>query len=128
MPCHKKPKNFQNSLKTLFTHASNPWWWLMKGPKVLRTILVNSSTNSNLKQRHLSEDTKGTLLNFRDKVCLRYIFIYIYIYIYRLWTNSLQQFLNESRLICLYTVKWFQVLLSNTSNTFSHTFAHSIDM
>ena len=30
----------------------------MKGPKVLEAILVNSSTNSNLKPRHLSEILK----------------------------------------------------------------------
>ena len=31
----------------------------MKGPKVLRTILVNSSTNFNPKPRHLSGNLKG---------------------------------------------------------------------
>ena len=44
----------------LFTHASNPWWWLMKGPKALGTILENSSTNSNQKPRHLSGNSKGS--------------------------------------------------------------------
>ena len=29
-------------------------------------------------------------------------------------------FLNEPELICLHTVKWFQVLLSNTSNSIKH--------
>ena len=54
--CYKNQKTF----KTLFIHASNPWWWFMKGLKVLRTILVNSSTNSNLKLRHLSGNLKGS--------------------------------------------------------------------
>ena len=31
----------------------------MKGPKALGTISGNSSPNSNLKQRHLSESLKG---------------------------------------------------------------------
>ena len=85
----------------LFTHASNSWWWPMKGPKVLGTILVNSSTNSNRKQRHLTGNLKGSWLNYTDKICLYYwmkhawmneccltthththIYIYIYIYIY----------------------------------------------
>ena len=33
---------------------------IMKGPKVLGTILVTSSTNSNLKPRHLSGNSKGS--------------------------------------------------------------------
>ena len=37
----------------IYTHVNNPWWWPMKGPKALGTILVNSSSNSNLKPRHL---------------------------------------------------------------------------
>ena len=32
----------------------------MKGPKELRTILVNSFTNSNLKPKHLSGNLKGS--------------------------------------------------------------------
>ena len=32
----------------------------MKGPKALGTILVNSSTDSNLKPRHLSGNLKGS--------------------------------------------------------------------
>ena len=58
---YKKPKKtFKNSLKTLFIHASNPWWRPMKGSKVFGTVLVNSSTNSNLKPRHLSGNLKGS--------------------------------------------------------------------
>ena len=58
--------------KTLFTHASNPWWWPMKGPKALGTILVNSSTNSNLKARHLSiRKPEGILIKlYRQNVSL----------------------------------------------------------
>ena len=47
-----------NKFKTLFTHANNPWWWPMKGLKALKTTLVNSSINSNLKPRHLSGNLK----------------------------------------------------------------------
>ena len=32
----------------------------MKGPKALRTILVNSSTNSNVNPKHLSRNVKGS--------------------------------------------------------------------
>ena len=32
--------------------------WPMKGAKALKTILVNSSTNSNLKPKHLSGHLK----------------------------------------------------------------------
>ena len=24
----------------IFIHANNPWWWPVKGPKILRTILI----------------------------------------------------------------------------------------
>ena len=34
--------------------------WLMKGPKELGTISVNSSTNSNLKPKQLSGNLKGS--------------------------------------------------------------------
>ena len=40
--------------------SKQPWWWPMKGPKALGRILRNSSTNSNLKLRHLSENLKGS--------------------------------------------------------------------
>ena len=45
--------------------------------------------------------------------------VYTYIHIiYNLKANSLSvTFLNESELICLHIVKWFQVLLSNTNNS-----------
>ena len=49
------------ALKTLFTYASNPWWLPMKGQKALGTILVNSSANSNLNPRNLSENLNGSL-------------------------------------------------------------------
>ena len=60
----------------------------MKGLNALGTILRNSSTNSNLKQIHLSENLKGSYINYTDKnlsllfneTCL-YIYIYIYIYV-----------------------------------------------
>ena len=42
------------------TQANNLWLWPMKGPKALGTILVNSSTNSNQKPRHLTGNLKGT--------------------------------------------------------------------
>ena len=32
------------------------------------------------------------------------------------------EFLNVSKLICLYTVKWFQVLLYNPNNSISQMF------
>ena len=41
--------------------------------KELWTILVNSSTNSNLKPRHLSGSWKGSYLNYTDKMCLYYL-------------------------------------------------------
>ena len=50
----------------------------MKGPKVLGTILGNSSTNSYLKLRHLSGNLKDLKLNMQTKFV-----IYIYIYIKR---------------------------------------------
>ena len=67
--------NFQNSFKkqTHLTQASNPWWWPMKGLKVLGTILGNSSPNSNLKLRHLSENLKGSWINYTDKICFHYL-------------------------------------------------------
>ena len=37
-----------------------PLMMALKGPKALGAILVNSSTNSNLKLRHLSENMKGS--------------------------------------------------------------------
>ena len=52
-------ERFRN-LSSLFIHASNFWWWPAKGSKALGTILVNSSTNSNLKSRHLSGNLKGS--------------------------------------------------------------------
>ena len=57
--CYKNKKK-KKTFSTLFIHASNPWWWPIKGPKVLGTILVNSSTNFNLKPRHLSGNLKGS--------------------------------------------------------------------
>ena len=39
--------------QTHLTQASNPRWLPMNGSKALGTILENSSTNSNLKLRHL---------------------------------------------------------------------------
>ena len=47
------------------------------------------------------------------------IYIYIYIYIYDLQVNSLlvTLFLNKPELICFYTVKWFQILISNTNSS-----------
>ena len=45
---------------THLTQASNPWWCPIKGPKAHGTILENSSTNSNLKLRHLSGNLKGS--------------------------------------------------------------------
>ena len=32
--------------------------------------------------------------------------------------------LNKIKLICLYTVKWLQVFLSNTNNSNNHLFTH----
>ena len=49
----------KNLTKTLSTQANNPWWWPMKCSKMLGTFLVNSSTNPNLKTRHLSGNLKG---------------------------------------------------------------------
>ena len=50
------------------------------------TILGNSSTNFNLKLRHLSGNLKRSYIDYTDKFCLyylmKYIYIYIYIYIY----------------------------------------------
>ena len=43
-------------------------------------ILVNSSTNSNLKPRHLSESLKESLINYTDKMCLYYVMKHAYIY------------------------------------------------
>ena len=45
--------------------------------------------------------------------------VYIYIYIRYIWFVNilLITFLNESVLIFLHTVKWFQVLLLNTNNS-----------
>ena len=58
---YKLSKTFITVLKkTHLTQASNPWWWSMKGPKALWSILRNSSTDSNLKLRHLSENLKGS--------------------------------------------------------------------
>ena len=42
----------------------------MKGLKVLGTILVNSSTNSNLKPRYLQENSKESYLNHIDTIYL----------------------------------------------------------
>ena len=50
----KRQINYNKERINTLVHASNPWWRPMKGLKVLRTILVNSSTDSNLKPRHLS--------------------------------------------------------------------------
>ena len=50
----KLSKLFKKYKHTLHKQA-NPWWCPMKGTKALGTILRNSSTNSNLKLRHLSE-------------------------------------------------------------------------
>ena len=44
----------------IYIYISNPWWWPMKGPKAIRTILGNLSSNSKLKLRHLSENLKGS--------------------------------------------------------------------
>ena len=64
--------------KTIFTLANNPWWWPMKCSKALRLISVNSSSNSNLKPKHLL----GILIELhRQNVSLSFIYIYIYIYI-----------------------------------------------
>ena len=46
---------------------------LMKDPKVLGTILVNSSTNSNLKPRHLLGKSKRSKLNYTDKMRFYYL-------------------------------------------------------
>ena len=54
-----QPRRVRGQYTTL-TYASNLWWLPMKGPKVLRTILVNSSTNFNLKPRHLLGNLKGS--------------------------------------------------------------------
>ena len=57
-----------------------------------------------------------------------YMYIYIYIYIYFKWIINLlvdlysKEFLE---LICLYTTKWFQILLFNTNNSIQNLFAHS---
>ena len=58
--CYKKTFKTHFKKTTHLTQASNPWWWPMKGPKVLGTILVNSSTNSNQKPRYLSGNSKGS--------------------------------------------------------------------
>ena len=50
--------------------------YLKKGTlstKALGTILGNSSTNSNLKLRHVSENLKGSWMNYTDKICLCYL-------------------------------------------------------
>ena len=83
-----KTKNLWNSLKSLFTHESNPWWWAMKGPKALGTILVYSSTNSNLKPKHLSGDLKGCWLNYIDKICLYHLIKHAWMKDCRLITHT----------------------------------------
>ena len=42
-------------------------------PLVLGTISVNSSTNSNLKPKHLSGNLKGSLYNYIHQICLYYL-------------------------------------------------------
>ena len=44
----------------------------MKSRKVFGTILVNSATNSNQKERHLLGNLKGSLSNYIDELCLYY--------------------------------------------------------
>ena len=51
----------------------------MKGPKALGTILGNSSTNSNLKLRHFSENLKGS---YRQNLSLLFNETFLYIYIH----------------------------------------------
>ena len=46
-----------------------------------------------------------------------YTFVLNRIYKWIFWR---QHFLNKPELICLHTVKWFQVLLSNTYNSIQH--------
>ena len=46
---------------SLFTHSNNPWWWPMKGPKDLGSILVNLSNNSNLKTKSLIRKLERSL-------------------------------------------------------------------
>ena len=45
----------------------------MESPKVLGIILVNSSTNSNMKPRHLSGNTKGYELNYTGNIFIYYL-------------------------------------------------------
>ena len=58
-------KLYRQNLSLLYTFASNPWWWSMKGPKALGAILVNSATNSNLKPRLLTGNLKRSNLKTR---------------------------------------------------------------
>ena len=73
-----------NSFKkqTHLTQASNPWWWPMKDPKALGAILGNSSTNSNIKLRHLFKKIWKDLEYTIQPICLYYLMKHIYIYIY----------------------------------------------
>ena len=79
----KKKKTFKTHLKkTLFTHVSNPWWWPMKGPKALGTILVNSSTQFETKalirklERILIKLYRQNVSLLFNQTCLNIIYIY----------------------------------------------------
>ena len=57
--CNVIKKNLKTS-NTLYTCKKNPWWWPMKGSKAPGIILVNSSTDYNLKPSYLSGNLKGS--------------------------------------------------------------------
>ena len=44
-----------------------------KGPKILGTLLGCSTSNSNLKQRHLSENLKGSKTNYKANIYFYYL-------------------------------------------------------
>ena len=99
----KNPK-LSKLFKTLYTHASNPWWWRMKGPKALGTILVNTSTNSRTPERILIKLFRQNVSLLFNQTCLNerllpnhththtHTHIYIHIYIYNQKTTILYEF------------------------------------
>ena len=63
-----------------------------------------------------------------EEMLPKYTYIYIYIYIY-IYSSLITLFLNDLfELICLHTVKWFQVLLFNNTNSVHNVFLWNIDI
>ena len=68
----------------------------MKGSK--EKNFVNSSTNFNLKPRHLSGNLKGSKQNYIDKICLYYLIKHAYLsYMHFVFVDGFKQSLSGAR-------------------------------